>query len=82
MQHSSNPKRQRGQVRGLFSPLCSVSTSSRTCFSTFARPSTRCTALQEGYLRDSLQATYDDFPSRTPLGRLKVNLAKLFSPLL
>jgi cardiolipin synthase len=38
--------------------------------------------LQQGYLDRSDQATADDFPSRTLIGRLKVNLAKLFSPLL
>jgi cardiolipin synthase A/B len=38
--------------------------------------------LQQGYLQQSRQATWDDLPSRTLLGRLKVNLAKLFSPLL
>jgi cardiolipin synthase len=38
--------------------------------------------LQQGYLDRSDRATADDFPGRTLLGRLKVNLAKLFSPLL
>jgi cardiolipin synthase len=38
--------------------------------------------LQQGYLDQSVQATFDDWPSRTLLGRLKVNIAKLFSPLL
>jgi len=38
--------------------------------------------LQEGYLAQSQQATADDLPTRTPLGRLKVNLAKLCGPLL
>ena len=38
--------------------------------------------LQQGYLDQSDRATPDDFPGRTWLGRLKVNLAKLFSPLL
>jgi cardiolipin synthase len=38
--------------------------------------------LQEGYLAQSQQATVDDLPTRTPLGRLKVNLAKLCGPLL
>jgi cardiolipin synthase len=38
--------------------------------------------LQQGYLDRSDRATTDDFPGRTLLGRLKVNLAKLFSPLL
>jgi len=40
----------------------------------------RC--LQQGYLDQSQRATADDLPTRTPLGRLKVNLAKLCSPLL
>jgi len=39
-------------------------------------------ALQMGYMARSDRATFDDFPSRTWLGRLKVNLAKLLSPLL
>jgi cardiolipin synthase len=38
--------------------------------------------LQQGYLDQSVEATLDDMPSRTLLGRLKVNLAKLFSPVL
>ena len=38
--------------------------------------------LQEGYLAQSQQATADDLPTRTRLGRLKVNLAKLCGPLL
>lgn len=38
--------------------------------------------LQEGYLKQSRQATADDLPTRTRLGRLKVNLAKLCGPLL
>ena len=38
--------------------------------------------LQQGYLDQSDRATPADFPSRTWPGRLKVNLAKLFSPLL
>jgi cardiolipin synthase len=38
--------------------------------------------LQADYLGQSLLATWDDWPSRTFAGRLKVNLAKLFSPLL
>ena len=38
--------------------------------------------LQQGYLDQSDRATPDDLPSRTWPGRLKVNLAKLFSPLL
>ena len=38
--------------------------------------------LQQGYLDRSDRATADDFPGRTWPGRLKVNLAKLFSPLL
>jgi cardiolipin synthase len=38
--------------------------------------------LQQGYLDRSDRATVDDFPGRTFWGRLKVNLAKLFSPLL
>ena len=38
--------------------------------------------LQQGYLDQSQRATADDLPTRTPLGRLKVNLAKLCSPLL
>jgi hypothetical protein len=38
--------------------------------------------LQLGYLGQSQKATADDWPSRTFWGRLKVNLAKLFSPLL
>jgi cardiolipin synthase A/B len=39
-------------------------------------------ALQRGYIEQSDRATHDDFPGRTWLGRLKVNLAKLVSPLL
>ncbi|MEN6458819.1 MAG: cardiolipin synthase [Thermoguttaceae bacterium] len=38
--------------------------------------------LQQGYLDQSLQASLDDWPSKTLAGRLKMNLAKLFSPLL
>jgi len=38
--------------------------------------------LQQSYLDQSQPATMDDWPTRTLLGRLKVNLAKLFSPLL
>jgi cardiolipin synthase len=38
--------------------------------------------LQEDYLAHSCQATAADCPSHTLAGRLKVNLAKLFSPLL
>ena len=38
--------------------------------------------LQQHYLDRSRQATQDDWPTRTLGGRLKVNLAKLFSPLL
>jgi cardiolipin synthase A/B len=38
--------------------------------------------LQQGYLDQSDLATAADSPSRTWPGRLKVNLAKLFSPLL
>jgi cardiolipin synthase len=38
--------------------------------------------LQQGYLDQSDRATADDFPGRTWPGRLKINLAKLFSPLL
>ncbi len=38
--------------------------------------------LQQRYLERSRRATGDDWPSRTLVGRLKVNLAKLFSPLL
>ncbi len=38
--------------------------------------------LQQGYLDQSILATFDDWPSRTLPGRLKVNIAKLFSPLL
>ena len=39
-------------------------------------------SLQQGYLDQSDRATADDWPSRTWPGRLKVNLAKLCSPLL
>ena len=38
--------------------------------------------LQQGYLDQSQQARLDDWPSPTLAGRLKMNLAKLFSPLL
>ncbi|MCE5303281.1 MAG: cardiolipin synthase [Planctomycetaceae bacterium] len=38
--------------------------------------------LQQGYLDCSDLATPDDWPTKTLAGRLKVNLAKLFSPLL
>ena len=38
--------------------------------------------LQQGYLDHSDLATPDDWPTKTLAGRLKVNLAKLFSPLL
>ncbi len=38
--------------------------------------------LQQAYLAQSQRATADDLPTKTPLGRLKVNLAKLCSPLL
>ncbi len=38
--------------------------------------------LQQHYLGRSRQATLADWPTRTLAGRLKVNLAKLFSPLL
>ncbi len=39
-------------------------------------------ALQEGYLEKSLQAVPAQWPSQTRLSRLKMNLAKLFSPLM
>ena len=38
--------------------------------------------LQQGYLDQSLRAVLDEWPSRTLPSRLKMNLAKLFSPLL
>jgi len=38
--------------------------------------------LQQGYLDQSRQAILDQWPSQTLAGRLKMNLAKLFSPLL
>jgi cardiolipin synthase A/B len=38
--------------------------------------------LQQNYIDRSDLATLDDLPTKTTLGRLKVNLAKLFSPLL
>jgi cardiolipin synthase len=38
--------------------------------------------LQQGYLDQSLRAVLDEWPSRTLGNRLKMNLAKLFSPLL
>ena len=38
--------------------------------------------LQQGYLDQSLPATLGQWPSRTLANRLKMNLAKLFSPLL
>jgi cardiolipin synthase A/B len=38
--------------------------------------------LQQGYLDQSRLATLADWPSQTLAGRLKMNLAKLFSPLL
>ncbi len=38
--------------------------------------------LQQMYLNQSQRATADDLPTKTSLGRLKVNLAKLCSPLL
>jgi cardiolipin synthase A/B len=39
-------------------------------------------AIQDGYIAESIRATLDQWPTRTLGGRLKVNLAKLFSPLL
>ena len=38
--------------------------------------------LQQGYLDQSEQAILGQWPSQTPRSRLKMNLAKLFSPLL
>lgn len=38
--------------------------------------------LRQGYLDQSLRAVLDEWPSRTLPSRLKMNLAKLFSPLL
>jgi len=38
--------------------------------------------LQQGYLAQSQRAAADHWSGQTVLGRLKVNLAKLFSPLL
>jgi len=38
--------------------------------------------LQQGYLDQSEQAVLDQWPSQTLASRLKMNLAKLFSPLL
>jgi cardiolipin synthase len=39
-------------------------------------------SLQEGYIDKSLQATPGQWPSQTWISRLKMNLAKLFSPLM